>query len=106
MTTGPRHDDEDVLGDLAETNERGLAPFTSEPGSPSRRELVARYEDRTGITFEHERFHRALAAFALATVWADLHRYSVEAGEPSALEPRIEYVSAIATSIVEGEFDL
>jgi aminoglycoside phosphotransferase (APT) family kinase protein len=99
-----RHADEDVLADLEAINERGLAPFTSDPGSPSRRALVARYEERTGRAFEHDRFYRALAAFVLATVWEDLQRHEIEAGGASTRDPYVEYLSAIATSIVDGEF--
>lgn len=96
----------DALRNLEEINENGLSPFTAKPGSPSRRELVARYEEETGIAFEHERFYRAHAAFMLATVWADLHRYRIEAGEESDFEPLIEYVTMLAESIVDGEFRL
>lgn len=96
-------ENDEVIQDLRETNERGLAPFTNRAGSPSRRDLVERYEARTGIDFEHERFYRALAAFVLATVWADLHRHRVEAGEDSDWEPYIEYMSLLAHSIASGE---
>ena len=101
-----RYSNEDTIRDLKEVNENGLAPFTAKPGSPSRRELVARYEDETGISFENERFYRAHAAFMLATVWEDLHRYQIEAGEEYDWEPNIDYVSMIAESIVSGEFQL
>lgn len=97
---------EAALEGLRVVNERGLAPFTNEPGSPSRRELVARYEDATGLDYRNDRFYRALAAFVLATVWEDLHRYRVEAGEESGMEPHVEYLSAIATSIVGGEVEV
>lgn len=101
-----RYSNEAVLRELEAANEHGLAPFTNKPGSPSRRELVARYENKTGLAFENDRFYRALAAFVLATVWADLHRYDVEAGRESDREPHIDYMSMIATSIVSGEFQL
>lgn len=101
-----RDSNEAVLQQLRETNENGLAPFTTKPGSPSRRELVARYENETGISFENERFYRAHAAFMLATVWVDLHRHQVEAGAKSDWEPHIEYMTMIADSIVNGNFDL
>ncbi|MCU4753295.1 phosphotransferase family protein [Halobacteria archaeon AArc-curdl1] len=96
----------DALEQLRETNERGLAPFTAEPGSPTRQELVSRYEQRTGYAFEHERFYRAHAAFMLATVWVDLHRHDVEAGCDSDWEPHIEYMAMVATAIVDGELSL
>jgi aminoglycoside phosphotransferase (APT) family kinase protein len=97
---------EEAIADLQEATERGLAPFTDRPGSPSRRELVARYEDETGKTFENERFYRAFAAFALATVWEDLDRHRVEAGVEPSRKPHVDYMSLLATTIVEGEFEL
>jgi len=94
---------EETVADLREQNERGLAPFTTDPGSPTRRELVARYEERTGRTFEHERFYRANAAFSLASVWVDLHRYRVEHDEESAFEPFVDHMTLLAEGIVDGE---
>lgn len=101
-----RYSNEDAIQDLKAVNENGLSPLTAKPGSPSRRELVARYEDKTDIPFENERFHRAHAAFLLATVWMDLHRHQIEAGEASDWEPYIDYMTMIADSIVNGEFRL
>ncbi len=100
--------DDDVRAELRAANEHGLAPFTSKPGSPTRTELVARYEDRTGRTFDDERFHRGYAAFALATVWVDLRRGAVETGEPSAWnwQPNVEYLALLAEGILDGEFEL
>lgn len=90
----------EAIEELRETNERGLAPFTAREGSPGRSELIARYEDRTGIAFEDGRFFRAHAAFMLAAVWVDLHRYRVEAGEDSEKEPYIEYMTRTAECII------
>lgn len=101
-----RYSNEDAIRHLRGTNERGLAPFTNEPGSPSRRELVARYEDRTGLSFENERFYRALAAYLLAMVWEDLHRHRIEAGAESNWEPHVDYMAMLADSIASGEFRL
>ncbi|WP_323171243.1 phosphotransferase family protein [Natrialba sp. PRR66] len=101
-----RYSNEDAIQQLRAANENGLAPFTMRPGSPSRRELVTRYEDETGIEFENERFYRAHAALMLATVWADLHRHRIEAGNESHWEPHVEYMARIAHSIVTGEFEL
>lgn len=99
--------DEDVRW-LRACNERGLAPFTGDPGSPTRRELVARYEDATGIEFAHDRFYRALGAVTLASVWADLHRLRVEAGDDPApsTDPRVEYLALVADRIIGGELVL
>ena len=101
-----RYPDSDAVAELQAANERGLAPFTSAPGSPSRRELVARYEEQTGFSFDDWRFYLGLAAFMLATVWVDLHRHDVTAGASSDREPYIEYVTMLAESIVDGAFDL
>lgn len=101
-----RYSNDPVIRELEEANERGLAPFTSAPGSPTRRELVSRYEAETGRTYEHDRFYRGFSAFALATVWEDLHRHRVEAGGDSEKKPYIEYMSSIATRIVSGDVPL
>ncbi len=48
-TLEARYPNHDAMRELREDNENGLAPFTAKPGSPTRRELVARYEERTGF---------------------------------------------------------
>jgi aminoglycoside phosphotransferase (APT) family kinase protein len=97
---------EEALAGLREANEDGLAPFTAKPGSPSRRELVARYEARTGITVPDGGFYLAHAAFMLAAVWADLHRQRADADGESAKEPYVDYMTVVAESAVDGEFSL
>ena len=97
---------DDAVRELKEINERGLAPFTSKPGSPSRRELVTHYEELSGITVEHERFYRALAACTLATVWEDLDRLQLEAGAAVNRGHFVEYLAMLATSIVSGDRQL
>lgn len=101
-----RYANEELLQELREDNERGLAPFTARPGSPSRRELVARYEERTGIPYENDRFYRTYAAFSLAAVWADLHRHQIAAGEESDYPPQVAYMAAVADSVRREEFEL
>lgn len=101
-----RYDHEDTIHDLRETNEHGFYRFSSRPGSPTRRELVARWEDRTGLAFDHDRFHRALAAFGLATVWEDIHARQVAPGEESDWPALLDYAAELTGSIVDGEFDL
>jgi aminoglycoside phosphotransferase (APT) family kinase protein len=96
----------DALAELERRNESGLAPYTNAPGSPTRREVVDRYEHTTGLSFEHEDFYRAHAAVTLGSVWADLHRRAVEAGESSDWLPHIEYVGLLAERIVDSEFPL
>lgn len=101
-----RYPNEGPIQQLKVANDQGLSPFTSKPGSPTRRELVTRYEEQTDIPFENERFYRAHAAFMLATVWEDLHRHRVEIGAESDWEPRIDYLTMMANSIIDGEFKL
>jgi aminoglycoside phosphotransferase (APT) family kinase protein len=98
-----RHGD-DAVRQLRTPNEQGLAPFTGEPGSPSRGELVARYEDRTGNSFDHDRYYRAKAAYGLAAVWADLDRYRVEAGEAPSMTVHIEFAALLGEAIIDGKF--
>ena len=97
-----RCSDDEALREVRAMNERGLSPFTAAPGSPGRRELVARYEARTGIAFGRERFYRAKAAFMLATVWADLHRHRVETGEDADRDPYVDYMAMVAERILDG----
>lgn len=101
-----RYDDRDALEYVRGANENGLAPFTNEPGSPTRRELVDRYEDQTGIPYDDERLYRAHAAFMLATVWADIHRHQLETGGESDREPLVEYMALVARQIIDGEHRL
>jgi len=83
----------------------GLTPFTTRAGSPSAAELVGQYESLTGRTFEHGAFYRAFAAFGLATVWADLHRHAVVAGETAPVDalPAVEYLGLVAERILGDE---
>lgn len=100
-----RHDDGAPMDDLVEIKERGMAPFTSEPGSPTRSELISRYEALTGRTFDNARFYIAFSAVMLATVWEDLHRFRLSMGATSNREPYIEYMVLLANSIITGDFD-
>jgi aminoglycoside phosphotransferase (APT) family kinase protein len=100
-----RHPDterDDLTGDSAPA----VAPYSTSPGSPSRRELVDRYEKRTGTEFDHDRFYRALAAFDLAAIWADIYRTQLDSRSAEEWEPNIEYLVALAESITSGEFSL
>jgi aminoglycoside phosphotransferase (APT) family kinase protein len=96
----------DAVADVEAAAERGFYRFANRPGSPSRRELVDRYEARTGLSFEHDRFYRAHAALGLAAVWEDIHSRQVQAGEDSDWEPLLDYTAAVTRSVVDGEFDL
>lgn len=105
------HPTSDALDLVRERNESGFFPWTTAPGSPTRRELVDRYESRTGYRLEHDRYYRAHAAVTFATVWADLYRHQVEndqvePGEGSGWEPHVEYVALMAESILDGDVPL
>jgi aminoglycoside phosphotransferase (APT) family kinase protein len=94
---------ETALDALRRANERGLCPFSGDPGSPTRGELVARYEARSGVTFDHDRFFRVLAAVALAGVWLDLDERRRAAGDPATNGPWIRYVTRLAELVAVGD---
>lgn len=98
-----RYGEGDAIDALRDRNERGLAPFTSEPGSPTRRALVARYEDATGIAVEDHRFYRAFAAVTLAAVWAMLAHERGGAADDWGWRAHVDYMLATADLVVEEE---
>lgn len=100
-----RYDDPDALAELRRANRHGLAPFSSAPGSPSREALVDQYERRTGRSVGDLGFYLGLAAFGLATVWEDLHRRRLAAGEPSEFPSHADYALALAELALDGAFD-
>lgn len=95
---------ERVRTTLQRRNEAGFAPFTSQPGSPTRRELVERYETTTDRSFHDDRFYRALTAWELAAVWVDLYQLDPP-GESDRL-PYVEYATRLAELIREGALSL
>jgi aminoglycoside phosphotransferase (APT) family kinase protein len=97
-----RHPDTEAMERVRMLNERGLTPFAAKSGSPSRQELIARYEAATGRSVENERFYRVHAAFMLATVWADLHREALEATGESDRGPYVDYMTLVAEQIIAG----
>lgn len=103
-----RYGDEypDAVADVEAAAEHGFYRYANRPGSPSRRELVERYEAKAGLSFEHDRFYRAHAALGLAAVWEDIHGRQVGAGEHSDWPPLLDYTAAVTSSIVDGDFEL
>ncbi len=101
-----RRGDGPVVEELRETNATGLAPFSSEPGSPTRQALVARYEDATGRRVADDRFYRAFAAFTLAAVWTMLAAERDLGDEGAAWLARVEYVLGMAELAIDGEWAL
>lgn len=88
--------------ELRRADDAGLAPFTSAPGSPTRRQLLARYERHTGQTVSRLRFGIAHAAFTLAAVWTTLHA-DAGGGDTGRL-PWIDYLRQMAELAIDGEF--
>jgi aminoglycoside phosphotransferase (APT) family kinase protein len=86
----------------------GLVPtFMEHSAYPSRRDLVDRYEDRTGREFSNERFYRGLAAYKIATTTEAMYfRYRAgDADDPlyPALEDGVPRLASRAKRIVDGE---
>ncbi len=86
-----------------------LPPFTAREGYPTRRELVDRYEARTGRTVRHERFYRALAAYKMAALGEMfLARHLNDDGDDPLypkMESRVPALAERALAYVEGETD-
>jgi len=76
-------------------------------GYPSRQQLVDRYEDATGITYEHDRFYRALAVYKLGAMGEMFFRRHLEGGGDDPLYPKMEdgvpALAERALRIAEGE---
>jgi len=73
----------------------------------TRRELVDRYEERTGIEFENEKFYRTLAVYKLAGLGEMFFRRYLEGNSDDPLYPKMEEgVPALAdraVRIIDGE---
>ena len=83
------------------------ATFMTADGYLTRQELVARYEDATGIAFEHERFYRALAVYKLAGLGEMFFRRYLEGNSDDPMYPKMrDGVPALADRakrIIDGE---
>ncbi|SEH18173.1 Predicted kinase, aminoglycoside phosphotransferase (APT) family [Natronorubrum sediminis] len=68
-------------------------PFASElqmqPGYPSRRELIDRYETRTGRTFRNQRFYRTFGAFKMVSACEMMYRRYLEGNADNESYPRM-----------------
>ena len=82
----------------------GLAPYTSAPGSPSRHELIARYESRTGHSMDRLRFMFVSAAFSLAAVWMTLH--AQDGGGDTGRLPWIDYLRLTAELAIDNRLEV
>jgi len=95
-------------GDAEPALPEGLVPtFMQQEDYPTRRELVARYEERTGREFTNERFYRGLAAYKIVTTTEAMYfRYRAgDADDPlyPALEAGVPKLATRAKRIIEGE---
>jgi len=83
------------------------ATFMEREGYPTRRELVSRYEEKTGIEFAHERFYRALAVYKLGALGEMFFRRYLEGNSDDPMYPKMEErVPALverAARIIDGE---
>lgn len=76
--------------------------FTAREGYPSRRELVDRWEEKTGLTFENQRFYRVLAVYKLAGLGEMFYRRHLEGNAADDLYPEMESrVPALAERAVQ-----
>jgi aminoglycoside phosphotransferase (APT) family kinase protein len=81
--------------------------FMERQGYPSRDELIDRWEAKTGLTFEHERFYRVLALYKLAALGEMFYaRYlSGDGDDPlyPLMEERVPALARRALELAEGE---
>jgi aminoglycoside phosphotransferase (APT) family kinase protein len=82
------------------------ATFMADEGYPDRRELVERYETRTGVPFEHERFYRALAVYKLGALGEMFLRRYLEGNSDDPMYPlmeeRVPALADRALRIIDG----
>ncbi|WP_122088546.1 phosphotransferase family protein [Halalkalicoccus subterraneus] len=83
------------------------ARFMERDGYPTREGLVARYEERLGIEFEHERFYRTLAVYKLAALGEMFFRRYLEGNSDDPMYPkmrdRVPALAERARRMIEGE---
>jgi aminoglycoside phosphotransferase (APT) family kinase protein len=63
--------------------------FTTREGYPMRQELVARYEELTGFSYDNDRFYRALAAYKLAGLGEMFFRRHLEGNSDDDMYPQM-----------------
>ncbi|ELY51612.1 phosphotransferase family protein [Natronolimnohabitans innermongolicus] len=81
--------------------------FMEREGYSTRVELVSRWEELTGLEFEHERFYRTLAVYKLAGLGEMFFRRYLEGNSDNPMYPKMEErvpaLAARAERIIEGE---
>jgi aminoglycoside phosphotransferase (APT) family kinase protein len=84
-----------------------LPSFVEHPDYPTRRDLVARWEDATGYAYEHDRFYRALAVYKLAGLGEMFFARHLSGDADNPLYPKMrETVPALAARaqrIIDGD---
>jgi aminoglycoside phosphotransferase (APT) family kinase protein len=84
-----------------------VSTFVSHEDYPTRQDLVDRYESRTGIEYEHDRFYRTLAVYKLAGLGEMFFRRYLEGNSDDPLYEKMdEGVPALAERakrIIDGE---
>ncbi|WP_101297343.1 phosphotransferase family protein [Halegenticoccus soli] len=87
-----------------------MPTFMAREGYPTRRELAERYEERTGIAFENDRFYRALAVYKLAALGEMFLRRHLEGNSSDPLYPKmgagVPALADRAVRIVDGDEEL
>jgi aminoglycoside phosphotransferase (APT) family kinase protein len=85
-------------------------PFLTREGYPSRRDLVDRYERKTGFEFDNATFYWVLATYKLAGLGEMFFRRYLEGNSADPMYPKMEAaVPALAEqalAIIDGEMSL
>jgi aminoglycoside phosphotransferase (APT) family kinase protein len=83
------------------------ARFMTREGYPTRQDLVDRWEDRTGLAFEGDRFYRALGVYKLGALGEMFLRRHLEGNADNPLYPKMEKrvpeLARRGLRIIEGE---
>lgn len=87
---------------LADLDESGFWPFTLVDETVTRPEIVDRYEQSTGFSYENDRFYQAFSAYMLGVVWSDLYRYDVQSGLDREEPAYVTGIAMIAEDILHG----
>ena len=81
--------------------------FQTREGYPTRCELLDRYENRTGYTYENDRFYRAFGVFKMASACEMMYRRYLEGNSDNpaypAMETRVPTLAHRALGIIDGE---
>lgn len=83
-----------------------IPPYLSQPGYLSREEMIARYEEQTGLSFKHPRFYVALALYKLAALGEMFYARHLrgDSDDPiyPAMETRVPALGERTKAIIDG----